>query len=179
MSWWTLTACFLLFDGDDEGQEPGDCTDAADNDGDGDFDCNDEGCFGSPDCEGAPTGPMPTEGPPLPPTPTEPPDTGTAPPPPSELRIAWSFENGQDCAKNGVDTVLITLTRAEDPLLASVAEPCDLGETAFTGLEPGDLGVLLEGLDDGDVPRFFSQDVVDLFPDEETSIQLLLQPIVL
>lgn len=33
-----------------EGTEPGDCTDAADNDADGTFDCNDEGCSGSPDC---------------------------------------------------------------------------------------------------------------------------------
>jgi len=34
-----------------EGTEVGDCTDGADNDGDGDFDCIDSGCFGSPDCE--------------------------------------------------------------------------------------------------------------------------------
>ena len=33
-----------------EGTEPGDCTDSADNDGDGLFDCNDDGCAGSPDC---------------------------------------------------------------------------------------------------------------------------------
>jgi len=35
-----------------EGREPGDCTDGADNDGDGDYDCVDEGCAGSPDCSG-------------------------------------------------------------------------------------------------------------------------------
>lgn len=34
-----------------EGTEPGDCTDGADNDTDGDFDCDDDGCSGSPDCE--------------------------------------------------------------------------------------------------------------------------------
>ena len=34
-----------------EGTEVGDCTDGADNDGDGDFDCDDEGCEASPDCE--------------------------------------------------------------------------------------------------------------------------------
>ena len=34
-----------------EGSQPGDCTDGADNDVDGDFDCNDSGCSGSPDCE--------------------------------------------------------------------------------------------------------------------------------
>lgn len=33
-----------------EGTEPGDCTDGADNDGDGLFDCDDDGCTGSPDC---------------------------------------------------------------------------------------------------------------------------------
>jgi len=35
-----------------EGQNPGDCTDLADNDLDGDFDCNDSGCAGAPDCQG-------------------------------------------------------------------------------------------------------------------------------
>ena len=35
-----------------EGQSAGDCSDGADNDGDGDFDCNDSGCAGSPDCGG-------------------------------------------------------------------------------------------------------------------------------
>jgi hypothetical protein len=34
-----------------EGTQPGDCTDGADNDADGKFDCNDDGCSGSPDCE--------------------------------------------------------------------------------------------------------------------------------
>ncbi len=33
-----------------EGTSPGDCTDRADNDGDGLFDCDDDGCAGSPDC---------------------------------------------------------------------------------------------------------------------------------
>ena len=33
-----------------EGTEVGDCTDRADNDGDGLFDCDDDGCSGSPDC---------------------------------------------------------------------------------------------------------------------------------
>ena len=35
-----------------EGDEPGDCTDRADNDRDGLFDCEDDGCAGSPDCAG-------------------------------------------------------------------------------------------------------------------------------
>lgn len=35
-----------------EGTEPGDCDDGADNDGDGDFDCNDDGCQNSPICGG-------------------------------------------------------------------------------------------------------------------------------
>ncbi|MEC9390210.1 MAG: hypothetical protein VX944_09060, partial [Myxococcota bacterium] len=34
-----------------EGTEAGDCSDGADNDGDGAFDCDDDGCEGSPDCE--------------------------------------------------------------------------------------------------------------------------------
>ncbi len=34
-----------------EGQLPGDCTDRADNDLDGEFDCDDSGCMGSPDCQ--------------------------------------------------------------------------------------------------------------------------------
>lgn len=33
-----------------EGQEPGDCTDMADNDMDGKFDCEDDGCANSPEC---------------------------------------------------------------------------------------------------------------------------------
>ncbi len=33
-----------------EGDEPGECSDAADNDQDGLFDCDDEGCVGSADC---------------------------------------------------------------------------------------------------------------------------------
>lgn len=34
-----------------EGDEAGECTDGADNDQDGLFDCDDEGCAGSPDCD--------------------------------------------------------------------------------------------------------------------------------
>ena len=53
-------ACALLAGDDDddfapvlyEGDEPGECTDGADNDQDGLFDCNDPGCEGSPDCAG-------------------------------------------------------------------------------------------------------------------------------
>lgn len=35
-----------------EGDEPGECSDGADNDQDGDFDCDDQGCEGAPDCSG-------------------------------------------------------------------------------------------------------------------------------
>ena len=35
-----------------EGDEPGECSDGADNDQNGMFDCIDQGCFGSPDCTG-------------------------------------------------------------------------------------------------------------------------------
>ena len=55
-----FSACTLSRGDDDdatapalyEGDEPGECTDGADNDQDGLFDCNDEGCQGSPDCDG-------------------------------------------------------------------------------------------------------------------------------
>lgn len=40
----------LLACGAQEGTGVGDCTDAADNDGDGLFDCADDGCLGAPDC---------------------------------------------------------------------------------------------------------------------------------
>ena len=36
-----------------EGDEPGECTDRADNDQDGQFDCDDSDCSGSPDCKSA------------------------------------------------------------------------------------------------------------------------------
>lgn len=39
-----------------EGDGPGECTDRADNDRDGKFDCDDEGCAGSPDCDDDATG---------------------------------------------------------------------------------------------------------------------------
>jgi len=35
-----------------EGDEPGECSDGADNDEDGDFDCDDIDCINAPDCEG-------------------------------------------------------------------------------------------------------------------------------
>ena len=35
---------------EEEGDDAGECSDGADNDGDGDFDCQDEDCFGSTDC---------------------------------------------------------------------------------------------------------------------------------
>jgi hypothetical protein len=35
-----------------EGMNPGECSDGADNDGDGDYDCNDSDCAGAPDCQG-------------------------------------------------------------------------------------------------------------------------------
>ncbi len=47
-SFLVLTACGAA----PEGQNPGECGDGADNDGNGAFDCDDEGCSGSPDCEG-------------------------------------------------------------------------------------------------------------------------------
>ena len=48
----TALACDEEESGPREGTMAGDCTDQADNDGDGNFDCSDEGCWGSPACPG-------------------------------------------------------------------------------------------------------------------------------
>ena len=58
-----LTALFLVSCGADEkeetveyeGDDAGECSDGADNDLDGYFDCQDNGCWGSPDCAGTGT----------------------------------------------------------------------------------------------------------------------------
>ena len=78
--------CLLLFlsscASDDpermEGTEPGDCTDDADNDADGLFDCDDPGCAGAAACEEADTD---TD------TDTDT-DMGCATPPPGSLLLA-------------------------------------------------------------------------------------------
>jgi hypothetical protein len=53
---WSLALLVLIGCGGDdapaEGTTAGDCSDAADNDADGLFDCDDDGCAGSPDCVG-------------------------------------------------------------------------------------------------------------------------------
>ena len=46
-----------------EGQEPGDCSDDADNDADGDFDCADEGCAGAKVCKTSSSAKEPAEAP--------------------------------------------------------------------------------------------------------------------
>ncbi len=176
--WWTLTACFLLFDNDSEGQEPGDCSDAADNDGDGDFDCDDEGCFGSPVCEDPPSPPIPT-GPtaPTPPIPTDPPDTGTEPIPTSDLDLSWRFPDKQGCEANNVDTIDVSLFLGPD--LAPgfpVGVPCADGGALFVGLDAGEVGLLLEGVNAGNDSLFGGQAVVELFPGEQTSVEVLLTP---
>lgn len=48
-AWLMFAACGS--DGVREGMLPGQCTDRADNDGDGKFDCEDDGCKSSPDCQ--------------------------------------------------------------------------------------------------------------------------------
>ncbi|MFH1462936.1 MAG: MopE-related protein [Pseudomonadota bacterium] len=51
-----LTACNEKDDTgthDWEGKNPGECSDGADNDGDGLYDCDDDDCAGSPDCDGS------------------------------------------------------------------------------------------------------------------------------
>ena len=58
ISFWSLfLACGDGEKTDDyEGDAAGECTDGADNDRDGTFDCDDDGCSGSPDCAGDDTG---------------------------------------------------------------------------------------------------------------------------
>jgi hypothetical protein len=53
----STSGCGLFSGGpeDFEGDAPGECADAADNDRDGLFDCDDPDCIGSPDCTGEPT----------------------------------------------------------------------------------------------------------------------------
>ena len=46
-----------------EGQERGDCSDNADNDADGDFDCADEGCAGAKECKTSSSAKKPAEAP--------------------------------------------------------------------------------------------------------------------
>lgn len=47
----TLLTLLLACATDIEGDQPGECTDGADNDQDGYFDCQDNDCWGSPDCD--------------------------------------------------------------------------------------------------------------------------------
>jgi hypothetical protein len=57
-AWWTVAVVVALGGcGKEatEGSNPGECTDAADNDADGFFDCDDNGCWGAPTCAGAGT----------------------------------------------------------------------------------------------------------------------------
>lgn len=79
-----LTGCTLLFSRP-EGRAGGSCSDGADNDGDGLFDCDDDGCFGSPACDqvGGTNVPLPT-----PPIGTGP-DTGCDPSVPPRI-ASWS-----------------------------------------------------------------------------------------
>jgi len=44
--------CFGLCSEPGEGANPGECSDGADNDEDGEYDCDDEDCAGSPVCDG-------------------------------------------------------------------------------------------------------------------------------
>ncbi len=43
--------CLGMCGGSIEGANPGECSDGADNDEDGDYDCDDPDCIGSPDCQ--------------------------------------------------------------------------------------------------------------------------------
>ena len=47
---WPFLFCLMACSGTQEGTQPGECRDRADNDANGLFDCDDPGCFLSPDC---------------------------------------------------------------------------------------------------------------------------------
>lgn len=66
--WLALLACTSA---PIEGDDAGECRDGADNDQDGAFDCDDDGCAGSPDCDGKTPAPTDTGD-----VPTNPTDTG-------------------------------------------------------------------------------------------------------
>lgn len=179
MVWWMLGGCFLLFDGDTEGQEPGDCSDAADNDGDGDFDCNDAGCFGSPVCE-----PVETSGPPVvdDPDPTDPPDPTTPPDPtaPGDLDVQWRFSNGLGCAANDVFDVGVAVFDGPDLLDGfPLSLLCDDGGAQILDLEPMRIEVSVAAFG----PDGFSGPVThlgiaeaELLPDEVVQVMLVLEP---
>lgn len=98
-----------------EGTAAGDCSDAADNDADGLFDCDDDGCAGSPDCEGSDVNAAPS-GAAIAIEPAAPADT-------DDLRCVIVTEatdpNGDDVSyayawsKNGADADLTTDTVSE------------------------------------------------------------------
>jgi hypothetical protein len=55
-AWIIWIGLFSISCGDVEGDEAGECRDGADNDQNGYFDCQDNGCWGSPDCDGVDPG---------------------------------------------------------------------------------------------------------------------------
>ncbi len=54
--WLGCTPEVSVIENEAEGDEPGECSDGADNDEDGDFDCDDTDCIGAPDCDGSGSG---------------------------------------------------------------------------------------------------------------------------
>jgi hypothetical protein len=107
-----------------EGQSPGDCTDRADNDGDGKFDCDDDGCSGSPDCKEGAAPEAPAASDPAPKTVVVPKPKGPAPAPKKSepsLTVTCAFADGWAAAipaavyksDEGLMQKLIGLT--EDP----------------------------------------------------------------
>jgi hypothetical protein len=128
-TWLTLTIAILLASactetrraaGRVEGMNPGECSDGADNDGDGFFDCNDSDCARAPNCtDGAvpDSSPGDTGGPPRDSgadtrTST---DTGVSPDAPGSMCIdvTGSWESTTDCPLLPLGEVL-TITRTGD-----------------------------------------------------------------
>jgi len=171
MTFWLLTGCFLIGPGPTEGRNPGECSDAADNDGDGDFDCDDEDCSGSPDC----ADPTPTEPPASTPAPTG--DTGE-PVPESTLVLDWAFDNGLSCTANDVDAIDVAVLqsrRLQDGFPRTF--PCEVGTATFVGVPTGPVTVDLIGVDDASKLLFTGSADADLPVGDTTAVSVELMPV--
>jgi len=100
LSWWACES------GEREGDEAGECRDGADNDLDGDFDCDDAGCEGSPDCVTR-TIPIDTASPTT--IPTTPTDTGNGTPATTPQDDPMGVFCGGGAAPDDVTGVAVTL----------------------------------------------------------------------
>ncbi len=98
--------------GNFEGDEPGECSDGADNDQDGLFDCDDPNCWGAPDCQGDDDDTAPPDDDDT----TPPADDDDTTPPPDDDDVVDTFEGDEagEC-EDGVDNDNDFLTDCADP----------------------------------------------------------------